>query len=209
MDSEESRPDQHLGPMAAMVEAILFSAPGPVPVGRLAKALRTTVPLASQAVAELGAHLAMHGHAFAVTEIAEGLQLLTLPEFEAAIAEVVESRPAPLSRAALETLAIIALRQPITRAAIEEMRGVQSEGALTTLIERGLVAELGRAEAPGRPFLYGTTARFLEHFGLRSLGQLQGILPESLVTSLGGEAEPRPRRLFSDRPSANLPPDTD
>jgi segregation and condensation protein B len=81
-------------------------------------------------------------------------------------------RATALSRAALEVLAIVAFRQPVTRAAVDEFRGVHSEGGLATLMERGLVLEVGRADGPGRPILYGTSRRFLEQFGLRSLEDL-------------------------------------
>ncbi len=184
-----------MGALASMVEAVLFSAAEPVPVERLAQVLATTVPLARQALSELGAHLDAHGHAIGLVEIAGGFQLLTRGEYAGIVARMTAAKPVPLSRAALETLAIVALRQPITRAAIDELRGVHSDGAVATLVERGLISEKGRSNGPGRAFLYVTTERFLQHFGLRSIQDLQGELPESLVESLQ-TASHRPRRLF-------------
>jgi segregation and condensation protein B len=163
-----------LSAVAQRIEALLFAAPEPVSVARLARVGGLTVAEALAGLEELRAHLEGHGHAIALVEVAGGYQLVTRPEY-AEWAQAVAHRPQPpLSRAALETLAIVAWRQPITRAEIEELRGVQSEAALATLLERGLIAEQGRAEAPGRPYLYGTTRRFLEHFGLRSLEDLRG-----------------------------------
>lgn len=184
-----------LGALASMVEAILFSAADPISVERLAEVLGTTVPLVRQALSELGAHLDAHGHSVGLVEIAGGVQLLTRGEYGGIVARMTEVKPVPLSRAALETLAIVALRQPITRAAIDELRGVHSDGAVATLVERGLISEKGRSNGPGRAFLYGTTERFLQHFGLRSIQELQGELPETLVESLQ-TASRRPRRLF-------------
>jgi segregation and condensation protein B len=181
--------------VAARLEAMLFAAAEPVPLARLAAAAGVTEAQARRALAELAAHLDAHGHGVALAELAGGLQLLTRPEHAEAVASLAAPRQPPLSRAALETLAIVAFRQPVTRAAIEELRGVHSEGAIASLLERGLIAEGGRAEAPGRPILYVTTRRFLEHFGLRSLDELKaldGVLPPE---GGRGEAGPRPRRL--------------
>lgn len=111
----------------------------------------------------------------AMEEVAGGFRLVTRPQY-AAILEKLFARPyAPLSRAALETLVIIAYRQPITRLEIEAIRGIKSEGVIATLVERGLIKEVGRGDTPGRPVLYGTTNLFLEHFGLRNISDLPPI----------------------------------
>ncbi|HPT83334.1 MAG TPA: SMC-Scp complex subunit ScpB [Limnochordia bacterium] len=111
--------------------------------------------------------------ALTIRLVAGGYQIVTKPELAPWIEKL--GRPvvhAPLSAAATETLAIIAYEQPITRAEIEQIRGVRSDSALTSLLERGLICEVGRKEAPGRPILYGVTDLFLEHFGLRSIDEL-------------------------------------
>jgi segregation and condensation protein B len=161
-----------LGHVASRVEALLFAAAEPVGLARLAAVAGFPEALVRRALAELAAHLDADGHGITLAETAGGLQLLTRPEHGDAVAALAAPRQPPLSRAALEALAIVAFRQPVTRAAVDELRGVHSEGALSTLLERGLIAEAGRAEAPGRPILYATTRRFLEHFGLRSLEEL-------------------------------------
>lgn len=158
---------------------------------------------ARRGLAELAAHLDAHGHAVALVELGGGFQLLTRPEFGDAVAAFSSPRQPPLSRAALETLAIIAFRQPVTRAVIDELRGVHSEGAIATLLERGLIAEAGRAEAPGRPFLYVTTRRFLEHVGLRSLEELAAL--PGMAPLRPAPAAPRPRPLLGAEDAAVTP----
>lgn len=173
-----------LGELAACLEAILFAAAEPLSGARLAAAVGVSEAQLRRALAELGAHLDAHGHAVFLAEIGGGFQLLTRSAYAETVAHFSAPRLPPLSRAALETLAIVAFRQPVTRAVIDELRGVHSEGAVATLLERGLIAEVGRVEAPGRPFLFGTTRRFLEHVGLRSLEELASapglarLLPE-------------------------------
>jgi segregation and condensation protein B len=98
--------------------------------------------------------------------------LTTAPEYAEKVSAVGRSRPQPLSPAALETLAVVAYRQPVTRAEIEAVRGVKVEGVVATLLERGLIREAGRKRAPGRPALYATTEEFLRFFGLNSLSDL-------------------------------------
>ncbi len=111
--------------------------------------------------------------AFQLVEKAEGWQLATDPAFGRWVRQLFPTpKPARLSAPALETLAIIAYRQPITRADVEAVRGVNIDGVLQTLMERGLVKIAGRAEIPGRPLLYDTTQFFLDHFGLRNLDEL-------------------------------------
>jgi len=114
--------------------------------------------------------------AFQLTEKAEGWQLATDPQYAQWVRQLFPApKPARLSAPALETLAIIAYRQPITRADVEAVRGVNIDGVLQTLIERGLVKIAGRAEIPGHPLLYETTQFFLDHFGLRSLEELPNV----------------------------------
>ncbi len=105
-------------------------------------------------------------------EVAGGFRLETLPEFAPYIQRIKQGAPPRLSRAALETLAVIAYKQPLTKAEIEVLRGVDSSGALKTLLEKGLIKIAGRKDVPGRPLLYATTSRFLEVFGLKDLSEL-------------------------------------
>ncbi len=190
------RPSHALDPLAARLEAVLFSASEPVGLPRLAAVAGVAEARVRRALAELAAHLDVHRHGTALVEIGGGFQLLTRPEHADAVSDFTVPRLPPLSRAALETLAIVAFRQPVTRAVIDELRGVHSEGAVATLLERGLIAESGRAEAPGRPFLFVTTRRFLEHVGLRSLDDLASM--PGLEAMLRGSSArvPGARRLL-------------
>lgn len=117
--------------------------------------------------------IAMSGRAYELRETASGWQLVTASKFAPWLRQLFpESRPARLSAPALETLAIIAYRQPIIRADIEAVRGVAVDGVMQTLLDRGLIRIAGRSEVPGRPLLYTTTQAFLDHFGLRALDEL-------------------------------------
>jgi len=138
--------------------------------------------------------------------VAGAWQFVTQPEFAPWLKALVglKNRPPRLSQPALETLAIIAYRQPLTRAEIEQVRGVSVDGVMQTLLERGLVEQVGRAEVVGRPMTYGTTALFLEYFGLRSLEELPAAdelrriefkKPESLMTVDPGLATAPPEQL--------------
>src|SRR5262249_3938999 len=138
--------------------------------------------------------------------IAEAWQFVSQPEFAPWIKALVghKSRPPRLSQPALETLAIIAYRQPVTRAEVEQVRGVAGDGAVQTLLERGLIEPVGRAEVVGRPITYGTTAAFLEYFGIRDLDELPAAdelrrfvvqKPEALLTVDPGLATAPPEQL--------------
>ncbi|HYY13662.1 MAG TPA: SMC-Scp complex subunit ScpB [Chthoniobacterales bacterium] len=171
-----------------VVEALLFSAQKPISANEIVDLLRradggnefppnefTKVRAAEVATAlqELKIEYVEQHRAFQLVEQAEGWQLATDPQYARWVRELFPMpRPARLSAPALETLAIIAYRQPITRAEVEAVRGVSIDGVLQTLLERGLVKIAGRADIPGRPLLYQTTESFLDHFGLRSLDEL-------------------------------------
>lgn len=157
-----------------MIEALLFASEAPLTAADLARADETLDEDQVEALlAELQQEYEAEGRAFTITEIAGGYQLLTRPEY-AHVLERYHTVPVSsrLSGAALETLAIIAYRQPVGRAEVEEIRGVGAGGVLKTLLERNLVEVVGRGEGLGRPLLYGTTRYFLEHFGFRSLEEL-------------------------------------
>jgi len=159
---------------AQIVEAILFASDAPLKAEEIARADESLDEDAVEAaLRELAEHYAEADRAFQVEEVAEGYQLLTRPEFAPYLERFdTVPRPARLSGPALETLAIIAYRQPIGRVEVEYIRGVGSSGVIRTLQDRGLVDVIGRAEGIGRPLLYGTTHRFLEHFGFATLDDL-------------------------------------
>jgi len=156
-----------------IVEALLLAAHEPLALPRLA----AIAPEASgagvrEAIEALNAEYEASGRAFRIESVAGGYQLRTLPELSPWIAELRPAPPLRLSRAALETLAIVAYKQPVTRAEIEHVRGVDVGAVLRSLLERHLVRIAGHREVPGRPMLYATSRRFLEVFGLASLSDL-------------------------------------
>ncbi|MEO8579247.1 MAG: SMC-Scp complex subunit ScpB [Gemmatimonadales bacterium] len=163
-------------PLAKLLEAALFASAIPVPVDAL-RAMATHAEdgetTLDAALEELRTHYETDGHGVELVEVAGGWQILTRPEYTEAIERAqLAARPQRLSAAALETLAIIAYRQPIGRAEIEEIRGVGAGAILKSLNERGLIDVVGRGEGLGRPLHYGTTPAFLEQFALRHLEEL-------------------------------------
>ncbi len=162
------------------VEAILFSLDRPITSGRLAEALRlgategvSAAAAIDAAIARLNKEYERSGRAFRIERVAGGHRVMTVPQFADAVAAFHADRAGGrLSRAAVETLAIIAYRQPVTRAELEAIRGVACGEVLRSLLERRLIAITGRADEVGRPMLYGTTKRFLEVFGLASIKDL-------------------------------------
>jgi segregation and condensation protein B len=161
-------------PLATRVEAALFVATEPLPLKRLKELTRVEDGRAvREAIDALTAAYAQTGRAMRVEEVAGGFQLRTRPELAPMVGRVGrKAESEKLSPAALETLAIVAYRQPVLRADIERIRGVASGEVLRALVERGLVRNAGRAELPGSPLYYATTNRFLEVFGLRDLADL-------------------------------------
>jgi len=155
------------------LECILFVAEDPLPEGRIAAVLEVGEAQVRQLVDELSRRL--DGSGLQVLKIAGGYKLSTRPAYARWIEKFREPEPSRLSKAALETLAIIAYRQPITQPEIEAIRGVDSSGVVNTLLEKGLIRQRGRKEAPGRPFLYCTTTEFLAAFGLADLSELPMI----------------------------------
>jgi segregation and condensation protein B len=157
--------------LVAQVESLLFVADAPVPVGRLAEALDATPGQVERALADLEAAYA--GRGLRLQRAGNRVQLISAPDAAHCVERFLglEARTR-LSRAALEALAIVAYRQPITRPEIEAIRGVSSDSVLRTLLSVGLIEEVGRAPTVGRPILYGTTFEFLQRFGLRSMDEL-------------------------------------
>lgn len=163
-----------MNPLSQLLEAALFAAARPVP----AEELVTLDPDASlddvrAALEQLREHYDFDGHGVELVELAGGFQMLSRPAFAAAIERAqLNTRQPKLTAAMLETLAVIAYRQPVGRAEIEEIRGVSASGVLRSLQERGLIEVTGRSEGLGRPLLYGTTPYFLELLGLPDLQNL-------------------------------------
>lgn len=157
--------------LTARVESVLFVAEEPISAHRLAEALEVTSEQVERALEALAAHY--EGGGLRLQRIQGRVQLTTAPEAAPYIERFLglEAR-VHISQAALEALAIVAYRQPITRPEIEAIRGVGSDSVLRTLLSAGLVDRVGRADGVGRPFLYGTTPEFLQHFGLQSLDEL-------------------------------------
>jgi segregation and condensation protein B len=167
----DAAPSPGILSLEAAVEALLFVADSPVSVGRLAEALLVTPGQVERALDDLEATYSQRG--LRLQRAGSRVQLITVPQVAPAIERFLglEVRTY-LSRAALETLAIIAYRQPITRPEIEIIRGVGSDSVLRTLLRFGLIDEVGRAPTVGHPILYGTTFEFLQHFGLRGLEEM-------------------------------------
>jgi segregation and condensation protein B len=198
-----------------VVEAILFASQRPVSAKDLQAILRSAAeadkedpgmiafskikePALRAAIDELGADCADPSRAYELRESAAGWQLVTKPEFAPWLRQLFpEYRSARLSAPALETLAIIAYRQPITRANIEAIRGVAVDGVVQTLLDRGLVKIAGRAEIPGRPLLYETTQNFMDHFGLRNLDELPNVAELRKIHLPLAAAAPESRRAHS------------
>ena len=160
------------------LEAVLFSLGEAVEIEKLAEALEVKEEEIKEASAALQKKYEEENRGIKIIEIENSLQMCSNPEYCEGIKRVTQiKKQAGLSSAALETLSIIAYNQPVTKGTIEFIRGVDSTYSVTRLLERGFIDELGRAETPGRPILYGTTTEFLRCFGLKSLEELPP-LPE-------------------------------
>ena len=162
-------------PLKTIIEAILFASDEPVSDDRLADAAGedVTVGAVRGAVQELQSDYTAAGRGFTIEEIAGGWQLLTRPEFSKYLRKLVKARlEARFTQAALETLSIIAYKQPVTRAEVEDIRGVACSDMIRTLMEKGLVRVVGRSDQLGHALLYGTTRKFLTSFGLASVKDL-------------------------------------
>jgi segregation and condensation protein B len=192
-------------PVKPIVEALLFASGKPL----TAKEIHDCLPEAAMgdiraALSELETDYADMGRSFALREVAGGYQFRTANDYAPYVLKLFKSSPSRLSRAALETLAIIAYKQPILRQEIERLRGVEAGGILRTLMEKELVKVVGRKNLPGKPLIYGTTRRFLEVFDLRDLDSLpklreikalgppdepEAVQPADVAPQLEGEAD--------------------
>jgi segregation and condensation protein B len=159
-----------------IIESLLFASDQPISEEALLEALPGTAPgQLRAALVEINLDYEARGGGFRLAQVAGGWQLRTRPEFAPWIRRLHRAQPARLSRAALETLAIIAYKQPVMRSEIEHIRGVDAGGVLRQLMEKDLVRVLGRKDIPGRPMVYATTRRFLEVFELKDLAELPSL----------------------------------
>src|SRR5438874_2908205 len=164
-----------------VLECLLFVAAEPVTAEQVARALQLEIEAAVSALEDLRENYPVGG-GLQVARVAGGYQLRTRPEYAEFITRFLQPDPQRLSRQAVETLAVIAYRQPITQPEIDSLRGVSSSGVLKTLLDRGLIREAGRKDSPGRPILYETTTEFLKHFGLADLSELPNLEEASRAT---------------------------
>jgi len=197
--ADASVPGESAPPPVAVLEAMLFASDAPVEAERIREVLE--LPSADEAralVAELARGYDESGRALQIVEAGGGYRLVTRPHVAPWLVRLARSRSrSRLSRPAVETLAIIAYRQPVSRPEVDAVRGVNSEGVLENLMERRMVRIAGRKDAPGRPFLYETTREFLVAFGLRDLGDLPRVDGDLVLRDLGdvevrGAAEGEP-----------------
>lgn len=160
-------------------EAVIFSSGEPISLKRIAEAFELTPKKADELIGKVSEHITSADLGFTLLKLDDSVQLATKQEYASHIKTAFDiKRKAPLSPAALEVLAVIAYNQPVTKAFIEQVRGVDCSGVVSTLVEKDLIEERGRLELPGRPLLYGTTKNFLRCFSLESLNDLPP-LPES------------------------------
>jgi segregation and condensation protein B len=162
-------------PLKARLEAVLFSSDEPLRLERLQTLFEVDVVSLKQALQDLMVEYAQENRGVILQEVAGGFQIRTRAEYAPWIVKLNRTRATRLSKAATESLAIIAYRQPVTRAEIEYLRGVDSGGVVRMLMEKQLVKIVGKKDVPGRPLLYGTSRHFLEFFGLKDLSELPNL----------------------------------
>ena len=170
------------------VEALLFAAGDGVSLSRLAASLEVPPDAALQAVETLQKQMNERGSGLAIIPLEDGFQMVSREEYAPPIRNFFElRRNTPLSQAAFEVLSVIAYNQPVTKAYVEQVRGVDCSGVVSTLVEKGLLEEKGRLDLPGRPLLYGTTQNFLRCFGLKNLDELPEVPSEDTVEDSNGQ----------------------
>ena len=159
--------------LSAIIEAILFVSGDPVRTDALAHAMNLTVSELNEALSALGDHLSLENRGIQLNRSGETVFLSICPKYAAQVEAFLQPlQKQPLSQAVLETLSIIAYRQPVTKGDIEAVRGVKCDYSVQSLLNKGFIEECGRRETLGRPILYATTDKFLQHFGLETLGDL-------------------------------------
>ena len=175
--------------LARPVECLLFVAGEPVTARSLARSLDADEAAIPVAIRYLRDRYASTDSALQILDIAGGYQLSTRPELGPLVGKYLAPHANRLSRPSLETVTIIAYRQPVTQAEVEAIRGVASDGVMKTLTERELITEVGRKPTPGRPILYGTTGAFLHYFGLSSLGDLPPLDADEEIEAEAADGE--------------------
>ena len=204
----EERPVENAdAPLKAILEAIVYVTDEPLSAQQMAAALARPIDVVKRLLDELVAEFAAPGHGLSIREVAGGYKMATKAEHHEAVRAFVKklTPPLKLSLAALETLAVIAYKQPVTTPEIMEIRGVQGASVLQTLLDRKLIAEAGRKGVVGKPILYKTTKDFLVQFGLKDLSELPTLKEfEELGRLAVSEAEPEPEPS----PQAELPLET-
>jgi segregation and condensation protein B len=215
--SEAGAPILPAQEIRALLEALIFASPEPLTPRQIGQVLQGVPRDAWRAALdEIREDYARDGRGLQLSEVAGGWQITTRPEYNDWIRELVDPRtPTRLSVQALETLAVIAYKQPVTMPEVIELRGVKSGGVVKTLLEKRLIRIVGRKEVVGRPMLYGTTREFLLHFGLRDLAELPKI--EEFAEVLGEEVDvpglkraieaPRPAEIPLHEAEGESPPD--
>ena len=186
--------------LRGVLEALVFASEHPLPAKELARLARAELRLVKALLAELA--LEYRGRGFRLEEVAGGYIFRTSPAFAPFVREQVAKKPIRMSRAQVETLAIVAYRQPITRPEVDDVRGVDSGAVLKSLLERDFVRILGKKDEPGRPILYGTTGDFLEFFGLRTLSDLPTLRE---FTELNDESKRTYEREMGEEPPEEGP----
>jgi len=167
----------------ALLESILFISGTPLNLKDLKKITEFSTGEIGFLINELMAEYRDRKGGILLVEVAEGYQMVSNPEYAPWIKKLKSATPQKLSTAALETLSIVAYRQPITKAELEQLRGVNSDGVIKSLLEKRFIRIVGKKEVPGRPLIYGTTREFLQHFGLKDLSELptmRDLNPEEL-----------------------------
>lgn len=180
-----------------IIEAMLFATPDPISQAQINQVFNDDPPDLEELIADLMEKYDDGDHAFMLEKVSGGYQLVSKPEYEPWVQKLLHrSGKLSLSQAALETLAIVAYKQPVSRYDIESIRGVDTTGVLKTLLSRSLLKIRGRDNGPGRPLLYGTTDQFLQHFGLNSVSDLPKLREISELTEDQARADQEQIKLF-------------
>lgn len=174
----------------SIIEALLFVSNEPLSPKNIADIIERDQQDIAVHLKEIKADCEKENRGFILVEVAGGFLYATRPEYASYIEKLVRPRLSTLSQAAMETLVIIAYKQPVTRSEIDEIRGVKSDSSLNTLLERGLIEEVGRKEAPGRPVLFGTNSAFLKYFGLKTLEDLPSLKEDNMINNTDYGLEP-------------------
>jgi segregation and condensation protein B len=193
-----------------ILEALLFASDTPVEMDRLSEIIDGLSPEEiMNLIDSLNREYETGGRSFRIVEVAGGFQFETLPQYGSFIEKLYHSKTRPkLSRASLETLAIVAYKQPISKVEIDALRGVDSDAAMRTLQNRDLIEIIGRSEAIGKPLLYGTTREFLRYFGMKDINDLPGA--DELASMFDGseiQETPQSQLTFDSPPEENLKPE--